>query len=167
MTTTKGLSISNIHLYDKGRIVKYNNLSEIFDTFYDERYKLYELRKEYQCKELLNSLQIIESKVRFIKDVIDENIIIYRRKKIQIIENLVEKEYIQVKDKRVIENKDDKNTTNYDYLIKMSLYTFTEEEIERLDEEYKKLKGKYDILMNMTIEEIWRNECLELLKNIK
>ena len=128
---------------------------------------MYELRKEYQCKELLNSLQIIESKVRFIKDVIDENIIIYRRKKIQIIENLVEKEYIQVKDKRVIENKDDKNTTNYDYLIKMSLYTFTEEEIERLDEEYKKLKGKYDILMNMTIEEIWRNECLELLKNIK
>ena len=167
LTTTKGLSISNIHLYDKGRIVKYNNLSEIFDTFYDERYKLYELRKEYQCKELLNSLQIIESKVRFIKDVIDENIIIYRRKKIQIIETLLEKEYIQVKDKRVIENKDDKNTTNYDYLIKMSLYTFTEEEIERLDEEYKKLKEKYDILMNITIEEIWRNECLELLKNIK
>ena len=167
LTTTKGLSISNIHLYDKGRIVKYNNLSEIFDTFYDERYKLYELRKEYQCKELLNSLQIIESKVRFIKDVIDENIIIYRRKKIQIIETLLEKEYIQVKDKRVIQNKNDKNTTNYDYLIKMSLYTFTEEEIERLDEEYKKLKEKYDKLINMTIEEIWRNECLELLKNIK
>ena len=115
----------------------------------------------------MNSLQIIESKVRFIKDVIDENIIIYRRKKIQIIETLLEKEYIQVKDKRVIENKDDKNTTNYDYLIKMSLYTFTEEEIERLNEEYKKLKEKYDKLMNMTIEEIWRNECLELLKNIK
>ena len=34
-------------------------------------------------------------------------------------------------------------------------------------EEYKKLKEKYDKLMNMTIEEIWRNECLELLKNIK
>ena len=49
----------------------------------------------------------------------------------------------------------------------MSLYTFTEEEIERLNEEYKKLKEKYDKLMNITIEEIWRNECLELLKNIK
>ena len=128
---------------------------------------MYELRKEYQCKELLNSLQIIESKIRFIKDVIDENIIIYKRKKIQIIETLVGKEYIQVKDKKVIQNKDDKNTTNYDYLIKMSLYTFTEEEIERLNEEYKKLKEKYDKLMNITIEEIWRNECLELLKNIK
>ena len=33
----------------------------------------------------------------------------------------------------------------------MSLYTFTEEEIERLNEEYKKLKEKYDKLMNITI----------------
>ena len=73
-----------------------------------------------------------------------------------------------MKDKKVIQEiEDDINTNNYDYLIKMSLYTFTEEEIDRLHDEYEKLKDKYDILMNMTIEEIWRNECLELLKNIK
>jgi DNA topoisomerase-2 len=167
LTTTKGLSLSNIHLYDKGKIVKYTSLSEIFDTFYEERYKLYKVRKEYQCKELLNSLQIIESKIRFIKDVIEEQIIIYKRKKLQIMEALFEKQYLQVKDKKVIQEiEDDINTNNYDYLIKMSLYTFTEEEIDRLHDEYKKLKDKYDILMNLTIEEIWRSECLELLKNI-
>ena len=72
-------------------------------------------------------MKIISSKIRFIKDVINENIQIYKNKKINIIQSLKENDYIQVKDKKVI-NKEleekDNNTNNYDYLIKMSLYTF-------------------------------------------
>jgi len=170
LTTTKGLSLNNIHLYDKEKIIKYHNLNSIFDAFYDERYSLYVRRKEYQLNELDNLLKIISSKIRFIKDVINENIKIYKNKKINIIQSLKDNEYIQVKDKKII-NKDlqdnDNNTNNYDYLIKMSLYTFTEEEIDKLNDEHDKLKDKYDNLFNVTIEKLWENECLELLKNLK
>ena len=40
LTTTKGLNLNNIHLYDKEKIVKYHNLNSIFDAFY-ERYILF------------------------------------------------------------------------------------------------------------------------------
>ena len=169
LTTTKGLSLNNIHLYDKEKIIKYHNLNSIFDTFYDERYSLYVKRKEYQLNELDNSLKIISSKIRFIKDVINETIQIYKNKKINIIQSLKDNDYIQVKDKKVIDKElqEDNTTNNYDYLIKMSLYTFTEEEIEKLNDEYQKLKEKYDTLFTITIETLWENECLELLKNLK
>ena len=48
---------------------------------------------------------------------------------------MVNGKIIEVKNK----SKDVK-TNNYDYLIKMSLYSFTEDEIDRLNKEYDKSK---------------------------
>ena len=175
LTTTKGLSLTNIHLYDKGKIVKYHNLNTIFDTFYDERYQLYERRKEYQCNELYTQMKIIESKIQFIKDVINDKIVIYRQKKKDIISCLLKNQTLQSKEKRLIEEGDtnyckdseDDNIHNFDYLIKLSLVVFTEEEIEKLNKEFDKLKDQYETLMNKTIKEIWSSECSELLKHLK
>ena len=102
--------------------------------------------------------------MRFIQDVIDDNIVIYKRKKSDIIQNLISYEYIQVHSGRVINSINDNNTNNYDYLIKMSLNLFTEEEIDRLNEKINILQKKHDILNKLTIEEIWISECNELLK---
>ena len=165
LTTSKGLSLKNIHLYNnKGQIKKYNNLCEIYDEFYIERYELYAKRKEYELSELNNELMILKSKMRFIQDVIDDKIVVYKRKKCDIINDLLQYEYIQVQSGRVIETVNGNNTNNYDYLIKMSLHLFTEEEIVRLDEKINRIQGEHDILENMTIEEIWLSECDELLK---
>ena len=35
--TTKGLSMKNIHLYNKERIVKYTSTKDIIDVFYQEK----------------------------------------------------------------------------------------------------------------------------------
>jgi DNA topoisomerase-2 len=165
LTTSKGLSLKNIHLYNnKGQIKKYNNLCEIYDEFYIERYGLYVKRKEYELSELNNELMILKSKMRFIQDVIDDKIVVYKRKKCEIIDDLLQNEYIQVQSGRVIETVSDNNTNNYDYLIKMSLHLFTEEEIARLDEKINRIQEEHDILEKMTIEEIWISECDELLK---
>ena len=52
------LSLKNIHLYNnKGQIKKHNNLSEIYDEFYNERYALYDRRKTYELSELNNELR--------------------------------------------------------------------------------------------------------------
>ena len=102
--------------------------------------------------------------MRFIQDVIDDKIVVYRRKKSNIIQDLLKSEYIQVNSGRVIEFDDNIDTGNYDYLIKMSLHLFTEEEIERLNEKINNLQNKHDTLYKMKIEEIWISECDELLK---
>ena len=55
------------------------------------------------------------------------------------------------------------NTTNYDYLIKMSLYLFTEDEIEKLEKQINKIQVEELELEKKTIEGIWISECNELL----
>ena len=165
LTTSKGLSLKNVHLYNnKGQIKKYNNLNEIYDEFYTERYTLYVKRKEYELSEYNNELMILKSKMRFIQDVIDDKIVVYKRKKCEIVQNLLNQKYIQVHSGRVIESENDIKTSNYDYLIKMSLHLFTEEEIDRLNEKIDNLQKEHDNLEKMSIEEIWISECDELLK---
>jgi len=49
----------------------------------------------------------------------------------------------------------------------MSIELFTEEEILKLREEYEKVKLKYDTLIKKTIEELWLEECSELMKEYR
>ena len=167
LTTTKGFSLNNIHLYNKDRIVKYRSVNEIMDVFYQERYQLYVLRKDYLLKNLQNELNIRSSKIRFINEVTEEKIIIYKKKKEEIIQSLVDGEYKQMKDKYIEEIIDKNNTGGYDYLVKMSLYSFTEEEIDKLNNEYENYKKEYEELTEKSIETIWTEECNLFLKEYK
>ena len=164
---TKGLSLKNIHLYDKQNIIKVKSTNEIFTIFYEERYKLYVTRKQYLLKNLSNSLEILSSKIRFINDIINEELVVYKKKKDEIIDSLIGNNYKQMEDKFIVNNYNDKNKNGYDYLIKMSLYSFTEEEIEKLNNECEKIKSEHDLLKNQTVEEIWLNECNQLIKQYR
>ena len=164
LTTTKGLSYNNIHLYnEKTQIQKYKNTNEIIDEFYKVRYQLYVDRKEYLLNELSNELSILKSKMRFIQDVIDDKIVVYKRKKNDIIKDLLNHKYIQVYSGKVIDSVICDDTNNYDYLIKMSLHLFTEEEISNLEEKINKLDKEFNELKKLTIEEIWLSELDKLL----
>ena len=168
LTTSKGLSYNNIHLYNsKNQIKKYDNVYDIFDEFYKIRYQLYIDRKEYLLNELNNELSILKSKMRFIQDVMNEKIQIYKRKRVDIIQDLLKEKYLMVQDGRNIDFKSDikpEEVKYYDYLIKMSIYLFTEDEIEKLEEKINKLNEEYDKLNVLTIEEIWLSELDALLE---
>ena len=45
----------------------------------------------------------------------------------------------------------------------MSLYLFTEDEIEKLEKQIQKITNEYSELEKKTIEGIWISECDELL----
>ena len=168
LTVTKGLSKRNMHLYNgEGKIVKYTSISSIMDEFYPIRYQMYIDRKAYQLNELERMINILEMKKRFIEDVINEKIVIYRKKKEEIIKQLYENKYYQLIDKSIIKEISLTNKNGYDYLIKMSIYLFTEEEIDKLEKEYLDNKERYDILNIKKIEEMWLEECDEFIKRYK
>ena len=168
LTTTKGLSLRNIHLYtNKGNIQKFHSINEIIDEFYIERHSLYVRRKEHQLSVINNNLMILNSKKRFMNDVMDDKIIVFKRKKSEIINDLISAKYIRViSNKVVMDDIKTDNKTVYDYLIKMSLYLFTHDEIDKLESEIMKLQSEYGELDKLTIEEIWISECETLLKNV-
>ena len=104
--------------------------------------------------------------MRFITDVMNEKIKIYKRKRIDIINDLLKEKYLMVNDGKTLDFKNDKKPEDikyYDYLIKMSIYLFTEDEIEKLTDKINKLSEEYDKLDKMTIEEIWLSELDKLL----
>ena len=82
--TTK--STSNMNLFDdKQRLRKYETIEEIVQVYYPLRYNGYQLRKDYQLKELQRKIILLSNKARFIKEQCD-NVIDLRKKKKDVVE---------------------------------------------------------------------------------
>ena len=166
LSTTKFTSLTNIHLYNEDNtICKYNYIEEIIDNYYDVRYKLYIKRKENQLKVLKKELDINTLKMRFINDVINDNIVIYRNKKDNIIKKLVDMKYPMIINKELSDEYNDTNKAiGYNYLVNIPLYHLTEEKIKELQETINNIQQKYDTLYNSSIEDIWLSELDTLEK---
>ena len=143
LTTTKYTSLTNIHLYNEhNTITKYNDVETIMRDYAEVRLKLYAKRKEYQLSNLDHEINVISAKCKFILDIIEESIIIQKRTKQNILEQLESREY-------------PKFNESYDYLIKLPIYTLSQEEIDRLLKEKNDLMEDYKDLQDTSIEELW------------
>ena len=84
-------SVSNMHLYNKdGTIKKYDTIYQIMDEHYYTRLNMYSQRKEYELNNIAKDIQLLEAKMKFIREVMDELILIYRQSKDTIINKLRE-----------------------------------------------------------------------------
>ena len=152
---TSKINLTNLHLYDTtGKIKRYDNIDEIMDDYYGARLDLYIRRKKHQLKKLKNELDLNISKMKFIKDVMDEKIVIYKNTKKNIIEELIKLEYKKI-------------DGSFNYLINMPLYNFTIEKIQELSIVIDVLVNEYETLDKLSEREIWKKELKELVKYMK
>jgi len=148
---TSSKNTNNMHLYDcNDKIKKYNNIYDIIDDYYLERLNMYDIRKNHILDRLKYQINLNEVKMKFIEYVIEDKIIIYKNKKENIINKLIEYEFSKI-------------DNNYNYLINLSLTQFTYEKIEELKSLIDKLNFEFDELTNKDIKDIWSNE-LKILK---
>jgi len=139
------IKISNMHLYNRNNeIQKYKNTIEIIEEFYDIRLEYYSKRREYLITQLKDELKILNIKVQFINDVINEKIIIFKKKHAEIIEQLKQNKYPIIK-----------NEEGYDYLIKMQIYLFTEEKVNELKKQRDLKQIELNELTNKTEKDLW------------
>jgi len=151
LVSSKNLSLNNMHLFsEKGCIKKYNTTTEIIKEWANIRINKYYERKEKQLKLLIDEFNIVSSKIRFIIDIINGNIIIMNIKIKDIEEELEKNDYYKVDD-------------SYDYLLKMHISQLTLEKKENLEKEVAKLQTKINELKDMSIIKIWEIELKELL----
>lgn len=76
------MSTRNLYLYNnKGVITKYDTPLDIINEFYECRLKMYTKRKMYYLRILLNELEILKYKVKYIRDILEGTIIIQKQKK--------------------------------------------------------------------------------------
>lgn len=91
---TGSLALTNLVLFNsEGTIVKYSDPLAILEEYYQIRLKYYGLRKEYLKSRIDREIEILKNKIRFIQEVNDDLVVVSKRKKADIVGQLVKRGY--------------------------------------------------------------------------
>ena len=91
---TKSIATSNLVAFDaEGRITKYANVEDIMKEFFNIRIKFYEKRKAYMLSEMHHELEKFTNQARFIQMVVDGKLIVSKKKKTVLVQELKEKNF--------------------------------------------------------------------------
>ena len=143
---TSNLNGTNMHIFNENcQIQKMHSAEEILYEFYKIRNKYNILRKKNLEGTLFKELCVLESKVKYITSVVNDQLIIFKRKKNDIQEDIKKMDLYSVDD-------------NYDYLLNMPGLAFTEERIKYLEKEHSKKKEEYDTIRKTTIKDMWNSD---------
>jgi DNA topoisomerase-2 len=157
-------STTNMHLYNKGgSIKKYDTIYQIMDEHYYTRLNMYVRRKEYDLDHIEKTIKYLEAKMRFITDVINEVVVVNKQSKKSIIEKLRELEYPFYEKEMIIDYEESREIkTEYNYLMNLSIYNFTSEKLEELQNDIDKNKKEHETLSAIDIKDIWKDELDKL-----
>jgi DNA topoisomerase-2 len=154
---SSSINLTNMHLYnEKNKIIKYESIEDIITDFYKFRYHMYEKRKDYMIRKLENDLKLLTYKMKFIQNVIDEKIIINKKKKNEILEKLKEFNFPE------LNRNIDVNQVSYEYITDLPLFSLTEDKINELQEQINEKTKELEKYRDITIKKLWTNELDEL-----
>jgi DNA topoisomerase-2 len=146
------MSTTNMHLFDANdKLRKYTSPNDIIHDYFDTRMRLYVERKDYMINQLERELLILSNKHRYIQETLDGDIDLRRKKRAEITEMLQSKKF------DTLDNDED-----YKYLIKMSMDSVTEENVEKLSNQYNDKLRELEILKETTTEQMWMKELDDL-----
>ena len=147
-------STSNMHLFDaQDKLKKYDTVVEIIDDYYETRLQMYLIRKNYLIDAIGKDLNLLSNKSRYIQENLAGSIDLRRKKKDEVIALLESKNYQIIGE-----------DTDYKYLTKMPMDSVTEENVERLEKEYKVKEAELKVMQDTSIEQMWRQELVVLEK---
>jgi len=150
LTTT--VSTTNMHLFNhEEKLKKYSNVNEIINDYYEVRYDYYKIRKESMLKSIERDLKYMSNKRRYISELLNDELDLRKKSKLQMIDILVSKNYDII---------DDDN--EYKYLLKMPMDSVCNENVEKINKDYEDKMLEYNILKTTTIEQMWHNDLDEL-----
>jgi DNA topoisomerase-2 len=133
---------SNMMLFSPtGKLRHYANVGEIMEDFYVTRVDHYEKRKNRLLAELGDDLKWATNKSRFIQAVIDDSLVVMKRKRNQVVDDLAAAQY-------------DKKDDSYDYLLNMPIHTLTKEKVSSLASEVVAIEKRIDSIQRTSKEQM-------------
>ncbi len=169
------LSLTNMVLFDQnGKIKRYTSIEEILNTFYDLRLELYDKRKVYMLSILKKDLGILSNKVRFIKAVISEELILKNKKRAILVNELLDSGYDTMSKLEKLRKKSKEEEEAEIEIVNQNLQNENEENEEdnlgkindnKKSEIKQKVPAKeYDYLLTMPLWSLTFEKVEELLK---
>lgn len=149
------LHTSNMICYtEKSLINKFYDVQEIIDYFCELRLQYYEKRREKIINDLSAKLLVMKNKCRFLEEVMDETLVIYRVDEVKINEDLEARKYEK------IEN-------SFKYLLDMNIRSFSQQKIDRLKQDIKSAEISLKEIQDKKASDIWLRDLDELSANIQ
>ena len=146
---TSALPTTNMVAFNPdGKIQRYNTTDEIIYDFAQTRLKWYQKRKDYIVTELKEQLVISTAKRRFVEEIINKQIELYRKKKTEIVSVLEERKYPL-------------HDGKYEYLLKLPIDSFTDDMIHKLDGVIDNLSVQLKSAEETSTREMWSKELDE------
>lgn len=151
---TKSISVNNMYLFDDSNTpVKYSSTKDILLDFCDIRLDYYQRRKTFILKQLKQELDILNGKMKFIKEYISGELEINRRAKTDIFEDLEKRGYY-------------KYDGTYEYLVNMTIGSLTKERIDDLQNVINNKITLFKEIKAKTPTMLWRDDLDMLVKII-
>ena len=143
MVSNKGMQTTNMHAFDEhGVIKKYATANDILADFVGVRQACYTKRRDHIIAQMERSIALLDSKVRFVLDVIEGRLNVMNTKKSEIESYLDDGGFA-------------KKDGSYDYLIKMPIYNLTREKKEELLKEQEGLKAELETMLATSATDMW------------
>ena len=131
---------------ENNKIVVYESAKEIIDHYIRVKLEYVGKRKEFQTEKLEEEIRFDFSKYLFIKMIVEDELIINKRAKADIVADLEKVDKILPKE------------STYDYLLNMNIVSLTKERMDRLQSDVKLKKEQLDELVKTSIEDLWLKE---------
>jgi DNA topoisomerase-2 len=163
MKLVKKLSTTNMVYFDEDNAIrKADSTSDIIEHFCTVRLPFYVKRKQKMIDELKTELSFKSNKARFIKSVIEDEMVLF---------NTTESGARTAKHQSEIESdlvkfKYDMHNGSYNYLIDLPFRSCTAETIAKLNDELANCRERLDKIESTTPKEMWLADLNELEKEI-
>lgn len=149
------INMSNMHLFaPNGKIKKYDTQYDIIDDYYEVRLDFYEKRRMFLINKLEDKKIWYDNVSKFINLVVQEKIKINNTP-------------IKTIEKSLKYNKLKEIDGSYRYLLNISIYKLSKEELQKLKSEIDKLKNEIEELKLMTPEKMWHQDLVSLRATLR
>ncbi|KAI1462087.1 type II DNA topoisomerase [Annulohypoxylon moriforme] len=168
----KQVATSNLVAFDtRGMIRKYEKVEDILEEFYEYRLQMYAERKAHWLGVYDADYRKLKNQARFVKEIMDGELVVSRKKKIVVVEELRGRKYEgfpRGQDKKTKSEDDEEGNAEeaeevetdgpanaYDYLLSMPIWSFTQERLDRLKDQIVKKRAEYDHLKALSELDLW------------
>ncbi|KAG6071775.1 hypothetical protein E4U33_003509 [Claviceps sp. LM78 group G4] len=182
----KQVATSNLVAFDtRGQIRKYEKVEDILEEYYVHRIQLYEDRKQYWLAVYHADYRKLKNQARFIKEIIDGDLIVARKKKTILVQELRERKYEAIpptsKRKSTEDEEPDKSDAekddaeeeetgsarDYEYLLSMPIWSLTAERLDKLNSAIIAKKAQHEDLLSKSEKDLWCADLDEFMEEWK
>lgn len=140
---TKTIHTSNMYLMTPTGIKKFQSPEAILLEYLETRVRVYEKRKLHMMRKLRDERRILELKAQFILDVIEDRLVVFRRDRADLEEDMKRRGY----------------PTD---LLHTKTYEYTRDEVTNLQNRIREYQGESETLERMSVTDMWEQNLRAL-----